>query len=121
MRFIRLFIVVTVVTLLGGVFGSSVGALMAIASPGMIEVVFDLDLGQANEDAQRIEDASTAQAATTRVGVSTTEHGSFLLVGTSAGAAMGLITGATFAIFIGLLDQVILLCREFLRQPANKP
>ena len=114
MRFVRLFLVVLLVTLCGGVFGAAVGGLMGFATPNALEVVFDVELEQASadQDVARIENSS---GDATSVSVAATGERSLALYGASLGGSFGLIAGAVFGLGLGALDQIILALTAFAR------
>ncbi|MEM7625306.1 MAG: hypothetical protein AAF333_06735 [Planctomycetota bacterium] len=118
MRLFRLLVVVTLVTLCGGAFGTAVGALVGFATPNALEVFFDVELENTSDDADA---ARAADSTGATVAVSASGEKSFTVYGASLGASFGLVSGAMIALVIGVLDQLILALLHFRRPNGQAP
>ena len=93
MNFFRLLIVVIAVTACGGLFGALVGAFMGWAAP---DTLLGATFGLWTPDQHPPSPAPVDGAA--------------------AGTVYGLVAGATIAIAVGMLDQILIVVRDWLRQ-----
>lgn len=118
MNLARLFAVIIVVTLAGGVFGAAVGALIGYAAPSSVQTGVGIE-----------GDPDVANGATgTRgeghveldVQVDTTHDRRWIAPATALGAGFGLICGAVLGTCLAGLDQILLLTREAARR-ARRP
>ncbi|MEX1089711.1 MAG: hypothetical protein WEC36_10890 [Phycisphaeraceae bacterium] len=118
MRFFRLLLVVTAITVCGGVFGAAVGGLVGYAVPSSLKVMFGVEKDKLEPDAVALgqREAAPGSVASSQqshtqfgVGLDTSTH--MAPAGAALGGAWGLVSGAVAGLFLGALDQIIILIR----------
>ncbi len=121
MNFLRLFLVVTLVTLVGGVFGATVGGLLGFAAPNSLEGFFGMEVAHGDPPPPVTnrtpptppDEAATGYTQRARLGVGDPQRANFAASGAALGGASGLVIAAMFGIGIGLLDQGLLAWRQW--------
>lgn len=129
MRFLRLLLVVTLVTLLGGLFGAGVGSLVGYAVPSSFHAGYGAGTpsetvalpAPAQDPALKSAGVAAPAAQSPHVNVGFQFRSTH--AGAALGAAWGLVMGAIIGLILGIIDQVILAIRSIvsLRQAKSTP
>ncbi len=125
MQFGRLFAVVMVVTVCGGLFGGVVGGLIGYAIPTTFDAFFMTQGASTKTDAQyRVEHDHRAASSSERAVQVGVNPESKVLAGASLGGAWGLILGAIIGLVLGTVDQILIALNRLLEfrrqgQPAD--
>ena len=116
MNFLRLLIVVIVVTACGGSFGAIVGGLIGYAIPETLGAFFNIEKEEI--ESHTLHQREHYSASATVGGVGSTD-GSNWNVGAAIGGAWGLILGSMAGLGIGVVDQILVALLRWVKSRSG--
>ena len=111
MAFYRLLIVTALVSILGGLFGASVGALLGYAVPSSLSVFFGTDANAKHDKNFHTETPAAGEPINRRVELGVDAQKNMAAQGAAVGGALGLVVGAFLGFLLGIVDQSLHLIR----------
>lgn len=117
MRIVRMFAILLIVALGGGLFGAGIGGLIGYGFPRSISGQVALDEGTDEPDTGKIETSKTRGLT---VGVGQDDDTTTAKKGAALGAAFGLSIGFMLGLLLALLDQFMTQVIEWMDKRKSK-